>query len=765
MPSNRFDTSQEQRYVSSYVPLPFETIAALGEKANKNFATGKQAEADLGILGAAVKAAKPYEKDRENFIKGANKELQTLVDEAKGDYGSKNFQAKANALITKFKNDSKIQAFAETKEAFDNWQKAKLTGNAKDLDYTYDMDPNDPTGTNFRQRDVLKEGVYNNKITKWADWGTAADQAVGKVAASGNQNIGNLNLGNTKIEGGTLYERRGNSWVGVTKNKLEGVVEATVPVYAASEGGQNHLETILQKEFGFGQNAYNVRYMDIDNAAKQASRKINAGQGTKEDQQAVDMKKQIDQELYNFMYSSNKHQEGVVAHKTVQDQIINDPKPAKGSAEDLAMNGPAIPLNQVVANPTATPGIINTEFKKANPNSVFSFNDDGTMNKITMTDMGSKNIPTYKDKDGAIWDPNSPPKGWSFVKPDQVHTIGVPRSGSTSGGVFVSSGGHTKNLNDLNYSITKVPNSETFNKQLNEVLSWGALTGQYNPADKSKKGIDAYNELLPKYESSIKNEVLNSKYLPAATKDLQDAFASFYFPKGTENGEGKVTVTEVGATSNWLVDGKQVVPEDLVGATFNGFASSNNPDDVLITTRDGKHHIANMNDPTLKDNLRRLTSFQKENHNTIMNPVANNKTRKQQGEEIMSALDELGNIALKNASNQGIVSQELIDHLQQYTTQMNAKIMNNAVDLEQSGYKYSSTYTDPKTNVVGISYVNYRTGDTQVISYDSKNDMIQKIPADIFVKNITQKTLGNCNANINNNSKETGVNFENQKPN
>ena len=43
--------------------------------------------------------------------------------------------------------------------------------------------------------------------------------------------------------------------------------------------------------------------------------------------------------------------------------------------------------------------------------------------------------------------------------------------------------------------------------------------------------------------------------------------------------------------------------------------------------------------------------------------------------------------------------------------------------------------------------------------------MIQKIPADIFVKNITQKTLGNWNANINNNSKETGVNFENQKPN
>lgn len=764
MSSNRFDTSEHQNYVSSYIPLPFQEIAALGEKANKNFADGKKAEADLGILGAAVKAAKPYEKDRENFIKGANKELQTLVDEAKGDYGSKDFQAKANALITKFKNDPKIQAFAETKEAFDNWQKAKLTGNAKDLDYTYDMDPNDPTGTNFRQRDVLKEGVYNNKITKWADWGTAADQAVGKVAASGNQNIGNLNLGNTKIEGGTLYERRGNSWVGVTKNKLEGVVEATVPVYAASEGGQNHLETILQKEFGFGQNAYNVRYMDIDNAAKQAARKINAGQGTKEDQQAVDMKKQIDQELYNFMYSSNKHQEGVVAHKTVQDQIINDPKPTKGTGGD-AENGPAIPLNQVVANPNPIPGLVNSEFKKTNPNSVFSFNDNGVMNHVKMGDVGSVNKTTYTDKSGKVWDPEHPPSQWTYVvKPRTVTTAMLT---DEERGVFVSNGGYEFRPSDQGYvrNTKKVPNTEIFNKQLNEVLSWGALTGQYNPGDKSKKGIDAYNELLPKYENAIKKEVLNSKYLPAATKDLQDAFSSYYFPKGSIDDSGKVKVTEVGATANWLVDGKLVAPEELVGATFNGFASSTNPDDILITTKDGKHHIANMNDPTLKDNLRRLTSFQKENHNTIMNPVANNKTRKQQGEEIMSALDELGNIALKNASDQGIVSQELIDHLQQYTTQMNAKIMNNAVDLEQSGYKYSSTYTDPKTNVVGISYVNHRTGDTQVISYDSKNDMIQKIPADIFVKNITQKTLGNWNANINNNSKETGVNFENQKPN
>lgn len=34
--SNRFDTSVQQQYVSQYVPLPFEAIAALGEKIQKS---------------------------------------------------------------------------------------------------------------------------------------------------------------------------------------------------------------------------------------------------------------------------------------------------------------------------------------------------------------------------------------------------------------------------------------------------------------------------------------------------------------------------------------------------------------------------------------------------------------------------------------------------------------------------------------------------------------------------------------------------------
>ena len=65
--TNRFDTSQQQEYVHNYIPLPFQEISALGEKANKNFAEGKQAEAELGALGQAIKAAPMYQDDRKAF--------------------------------------------------------------------------------------------------------------------------------------------------------------------------------------------------------------------------------------------------------------------------------------------------------------------------------------------------------------------------------------------------------------------------------------------------------------------------------------------------------------------------------------------------------------------------------------------------------------------------------------------------------------------------------------------------------------------------
>lgn len=51
MASNRFDTSVNQQYVNQYVPLPFDTIAAVGEKINKEYDdTQKEVDAFGNII-------------------------------------------------------------------------------------------------------------------------------------------------------------------------------------------------------------------------------------------------------------------------------------------------------------------------------------------------------------------------------------------------------------------------------------------------------------------------------------------------------------------------------------------------------------------------------------------------------------------------------------------------------------------------------------------------------------------------------------------
>jgi len=758
MPANRFDTSKTQEYVSQYVPLPFEAISALGEKANKNFEEGKQVEANLGALGAAIKAAKPYEKDRERFINEYNNQIKALVDEAKGDYGSRDFKAKASALTTQFKNDSRVQAFAETKEAFDNWQKAKLAGNAKDLDYTYDMDPNDPTGTNFRQRDVLKEGVYSNRITKYSDWGKAANEAVGKVAVSGGDKIGNLNLANTKIEGGKLYERIGTKWVGVSEDKLKNVVSATVPVYASSEGGQNHLETILQKDFGYGQNAYNVRYMDIDNASQQATRRINSGQGTKEDQQAVDMKKQIDQELYNFMYGANKHQEGIVIDKTVQDKLIDDPNTNSGSGTPNNPNNIALwNLTKTNADPS-NDNPINKALHAANPNTVFEGTKDGNVKFIKRNEIGTRNKVVYTDSRGQKWDPENPPKGWRFEKdPSKVNTY---YKGLASSGVFVSRGGTAINpLRDFTRSFEKVSNMDQYTKQVNEVLQWAAATGQLVSA-KTKSGSEQYEELLPKYIRDIKNGALNAQYIPQADAETADNFNNLFLPSTKTTTDGTV-ITNPGLVTTWTVDGIdntnfEEKTKILENARYIGMDMRKGSSYIRVAGTDGQEHSVDMNNPTLAATFGALSSFIQKNNKNKINPQLGDS--KEALNTTMNYINSLNQNALDHAKEIGYDLQEVTNR----TLLLNKSFEQNLSLLASQGYTPSDSYLDPTTNTIAISLIKHGSNnpDVQVIKYDQSTDSGFKIMSEAaFDREIQQKAFGNFAANNDKNASKTKATF------
>lgn len=136
MPSNRFDTSQEQQYVSSYIPLPFEAIGNLGAKITQDH-NNQQAEADafanaldkikvtnnvisegsdkdLGIKSRST-GYLDYKNQVLNKYTQANKQLADDYQAGKLDSGQ--FSQKVNQLKSDFGGDYQKLKIAEANSA------------------------------------------------------------------------------------------------------------------------------------------------------------------------------------------------------------------------------------------------------------------------------------------------------------------------------------------------------------------------------------------------------------------------------------------------------------------------------------------------------------------------------------------------------------------------------------------------------------------------------------------------------------------------
>lgn len=382
MPSNRFDTSQQQQYVSQYVPLPFEAISALGEKANHNFAEGKKAEADLGALGAAIKAAPMHQDDRLAFVNSYNNKLKTLVDEAKGDYGSKDFQAKVNTLTTELKNDPKVQAFKGTLDAYDDYTKRKgKEGAERDLDYTYERDAN---GDFVQQKDVIKDGKYSSRFTKHADYDETAKKVMGTIAKDANSWEGTYDLTNTQTgnNGETLvYNRRTGGYDGVSVDKLKSLSKVVLPNYRSTDAGKHQFESILKNDFQLGDNAYNASYDQLSAAAY------------KGDEDAKKMKEYVDTKMLSTIISGNAHQVGMDTKQGLDSHFDTNAKAAAANRKKEEFDGP-MPTYQNPVQGLNEPATAKTGLSWLGINTD-PINDNGTVNHRANTD--SKYIVTNVD--------------------------------------------------------------------------------------------------------------------------------------------------------------------------------------------------------------------------------------------------------------------------------------------------------------------------------------------------------------------------------
>lgn len=748
MPASRFDTSQQYDYVSSRVPLPFDVIAGLGEKAKQDYTSGQAAEAELGTLGQAIKAAPMHEAHRAKFINEFDNKAKALVEKYHNNYGDPGYKLEVSKLITEFKNRPEINAFAGTLESFNNWQKAKLAGKSKDLDYTYEMEDD---GKTFKQKNVLSEGVYSNRITKYYDWDQAAKEAAGHMAASGADKVSGLNLSDTKLEGGKLYERTKTGWRGVTNAKAQDIAKTVIPNYASKEAGQHHLETILRENYQFGNNAYNVTYTDIANKASLAQDRINKGTASEDDQKIIDMKNDIDDKLYNHIYGANKHQIGVITDKSVQEHIMADPK-GSGSGNDDEPNGPKNPWNLYAPNANPDPNNpVASALHKANPNSVFTVESNGNIKDVKAGDVGKKVVFTYTDKSGNKWNLDNLPKGWTKVKD------------LWNGDYIISSGGTKIPINEMKPERHEINNIDIYAKQVNEVLQWAAATNQFN---KNKPGSQQYEELLPKYKAAIQNGALNKQYIPQFDAETAANFKDVFAPKVTYDQDNNQTIKDPGLTSNWVIEGVSSNAEKTaILNDFNpiGLDMVKGGDNILISSGDGKEYSVNMNNPTLRNTFNKLSTFIQDNNKAKLNPTS---VDPQQVELNASAMMDRLNTKFKNLAVQEKIDPALVENNLLYVANSYKSLSSG---LTSNGYVPTSSYEDPTTGTIAVSFINHALPhgqDVQVVKYHPGVDNSFEMTSEAsFNREVQQKAFGNFASNLNKKGSKTAGSFiENQNP-
>ena len=381
MPANRFDTSANQEYVSQYVPMPFDAMYKVGTTMQAKYDEGAKAVEDLGALGAAIKAAPMYAENKTKFVNEYNDKSKALVEKYASDFGNPEFKREINNLTTEFKSRPEISAFTNTLKSFEDWQSQKKDAkNAMNLDYTYDMDPNN--ASNFRQRDVIKEGVYSPKMTQFEDWNETGKKVMGKIAEDSTVKELGLNLGNTRINNGEteVWSRKTGKYEGVSSPKLKNLSNLMIGEYANTVAGKHHLQSLLGQD---------VDYSQISRMAQSGN------------EQAIKTKAAIDQEFENHLYRSNASQIGQKTETTYDDQFITNRAAQKANEIKEEFAGP-MPTYQ---NPLATTGTTLT------PKSglgwlginVDVINNDGSLNSKAYESRGTNLIKDVKEnKDGSV---------------------------------------------------------------------------------------------------------------------------------------------------------------------------------------------------------------------------------------------------------------------------------------------------------------------------------------------------------------------------
>lgn len=121
--SNRYNTLLQDRYVSTYVPLPLEQISGLAQDYTDRYNTGKNLPKQFDLLSQKINAAPVDYDNKDKLVNDYKSRINNEVNNAKpGDFAKPEFQDKISSLTKEFANDPRLQSIIANKHEFDkNW--------------------------------------------------------------------------------------------------------------------------------------------------------------------------------------------------------------------------------------------------------------------------------------------------------------------------------------------------------------------------------------------------------------------------------------------------------------------------------------------------------------------------------------------------------------------------------------------------------------------------------------------------------------------
>ena len=718
--ANIFDTPTKQTYVDTYLPLPFQAIAAIGEKIDKkNTDTEASISAleseisKLDVVGQVnVTPTKTASTGYKEFKDGLLKNIKTKHDDlsgqlARGDIDSNQFSRKAKDMQREFVEDYEKLKFASNNSALIREQN-KINRANSDVAL-------DPSVLNSNY--IANQAVVSNPWSEYTN--TAARKVVNPERAAAefasNNKDAILRYVNENKGG---YHTQGY----VTGVSAERLKEQVHSFFNKHEIGIQYRERLnrdlLDGKYGNDDDGNPITF----DTPTVITKKDKNGKVISEEASTFgkDIMRKNEEDFTKAVISKGA---GETPHLNTNVDIFAQEKRAadRKAQEERASITPWTILSAGVSVKDNIGLINNILAKKPGGGSAFEMNSNGKLvDKSEASGKHNDNVSAFLSMN-----PGGPFGQVGFAAYTGVRMLQALRD----------------NLLGIKNKDTEIYTGEQGKAAL-EVIEFLKNSNQY---DEKKPANAQYQNGLKLYEAAIKSGVFNQMAIPEFPKKIANDFEDAYIPQGKYNPQGELVSSSGGRSGLFTVPGldQNKVNDLFIDSRIIGPDLINGAGLYKFIARDGKPFSAKLNSPTLEAAFGGLSNFNIKSNEAIFKPsLQSSQVAVTDFEKFMTG---------ENGLEKRI--QKLNDKpaLAQYNENQ-TDIQAVTADLKAKGYFPIQSYKDPNVEIYSMSFINRKDPDNpdiQVLKYSPGSSRpIEVTNMASFNADIYQQAIGNFSANL-----------------